>query len=99
MPPFTKMTNVRSPSPSTVLTLSRLMKTFCFCCSLPNFVQRDHVAITSSISAESVEERTAGAKTYIGRLSFVVALLSESSFLIRFHARGPKCQLQSFLPP
>jgi hypothetical protein len=23
----------------------------------------------------------------------------ESSFLIRFHARGPKCQLQSFLPP
>jgi len=33
-------------------------------------------------------------ETYIGRLSF-----SESSFLMRFHARGPKCQLQSFLPP
>ena len=32
--------------------------------------------------------------TYIGRLSF-----SESSFWTRFHARGPKCQLQSFLPP
>ena len=39
-------------------------------------------------------KRPAFASTYIGRLSF-----SESSFLIRFHARGPKCQLQSFLPP
>ena len=40
IPPFTKVTNVRSPRSSTVITLSRLIKIFCCCCSLPNFVQR-----------------------------------------------------------